>query len=148
MKDPQAFTRVIEVARMAGDDALDRLWLCHHKWQQVAAWRAQCPAVRLVDSTFVGRMHDGAEHRAAALAEAGVDAVNLHHSEWNGGLTALFHRFGVLCFGDFPIASSTSFTKKTSWSTASSMAIEIQIVGSADTTHDPFQRTVRCGARS
>ena len=25
--------------------------------------------------------------------------MNLHHSEWTGGLTALFHRFEVLCFG-------------------------------------------------
>jgi glycerophosphoryl diester phosphodiesterase len=28
-----------------------------------------------------------------------VEAVNLHHSDWTGGLTTLFHRFGVLCFG-------------------------------------------------
>ena len=31
--------------------------------------------------------------------EAGIDVVNLHRSEWSGGLTALFHRFDVLCFG-------------------------------------------------
>ena len=30
---------------------------------------------------------------------AGIDAVNLHHTEWTGGLIALFHRFEVLCFG-------------------------------------------------
>ena len=99
VKDPHAFERVIEVARNAGDEALGRLWLCHHKWTQVAAWRSSVDDVRLVDSTFVGRMREGAEQRAAALASAGVDAVNLHHSEWTGGLTALFHRFGILCFG-------------------------------------------------
>ena len=55
--------------------------------------------MRLVDSTFLGNMPAGPEERAAALAAAGVDAVNLHHSEWTGGLTALFHRFDVLCFG-------------------------------------------------
>jgi glycerophosphoryl diester phosphodiesterase len=99
VKDPAAFDRVIEVSRGAGGGALERLWLCHHRWTQVAQWRDACPEVRLVDSTFVGRMADGPEHRAAALADAGIDAVNLHHSEWNGGLTALFHRFGVLCFG-------------------------------------------------
>ena len=52
-----------------------------------------------MDSTFLGYMPDGPEQRAAALADAGIDAVNLHHTEWTGGLTALFHRFGVLCFG-------------------------------------------------
>ena len=44
-------------------------------------------------------MADGPEQRAAALAAAGIDAVNLHHRDWTGGLTALFHRFEVLCFG-------------------------------------------------
>ena len=99
VKDAAAFDRTIEVARSAGGGALERLWLCHHRWQQVAAWREVCPDVRLVDSTFVGHMPEGAEQRAAALARSGIDAVNLHHSEWTGGLTALFHRFEVLCFG-------------------------------------------------
>lgn len=97
VKDPTAFTRTVEVAGEAG--ALPRLWLCHDRWQQVAEWRQACPEVRLVDSTFVGHMREGPEQRAAALASAGIDAVNLHHSEWSGGLTSLFHRFGVLCFG-------------------------------------------------
>jgi glycerophosphoryl diester phosphodiesterase len=97
VKDPDAFDRVVEVARGAG--SLPRLWLCHHRWTQVAAWREQCAEVRLVDSTFLGHMPDGPERRAAQLADAGVDAVNLHHSEWTGGLAALFHRFEVLCFG-------------------------------------------------
>jgi glycerophosphoryl diester phosphodiesterase len=99
VKDPAAFDRVIEVARAAGPGALERLWLCHHRTSQVAEWRDRCADVRLVDSTFLGYMADGPERRAAELADAGVDAVNLHHSEWTGGLTALFHRFGVLCFG-------------------------------------------------
>ena len=55
--------------------------------------------MRLVDSTFLGHMPEGTEQRAATLARSGIDAVNLHHSEWTGGLTALFHRFEVLCFG-------------------------------------------------
>jgi glycerophosphoryl diester phosphodiesterase len=99
VKDPAAFDRTVAVARQAGGDALERLWLCHHDWSQVARWRAACAEVRLVDSTFLGHMPNGPEERAAALAAAGIDAVNLHHSEWTGGLTALFHRFEVLCFG-------------------------------------------------
>ena len=99
VKDPAAFDRTIAVARASGHEALSRLWLCHHRWEQVAEWRKREADVRLVDSTFLGHMPDGPEQRAAALAEAGIDAVNLHHSEWTGGLTALFHRFDVLCFG-------------------------------------------------
>lgn len=97
VKDAAAFDRVVEVAAEVG--ALERLWLCHHRWTQVAEWRQRCADVRLVDSTFLGHMPQGPERRAAQLADAGVDAVNLHHSEWTGGLTTLFHRFGVLCFG-------------------------------------------------
>ncbi len=44
-------------------------------------------------------MRQGPERRAAQLAEAGIDAVNLHYTDWTGGLTALFHRFGRYTFG-------------------------------------------------
>ena len=42
-------------------------------------------------------MKDGPERRAAQLADAGIDGVNLHHSDWTGGLTTLFHRFNRYC---------------------------------------------------
>ncbi len=99
VKDPAAFAPLASVARAAGDDALRHLWLCHPDWTLVAAWRQACPEVRLVDSTRLEAMTRGPEHRAASLAAAGIDAVNLHHSEWTGGLVTLFHRFEVLCFG-------------------------------------------------
>jgi glycerophosphoryl diester phosphodiesterase len=43
-------------------------------------------------------IREGGERRAANLADAGVDAINLHHLDWTGGHTTLFHRFGVLAF--------------------------------------------------
>jgi glycerophosphoryl diester phosphodiesterase len=55
--------------------------------------------VHLVDSTRLRFMRRGAERRAAQLADAGIEAVNLHESDWTGGLTTLFHRFNVLTFG-------------------------------------------------
>ncbi|MET0728621.1 MAG: glycerophosphodiester phosphodiesterase [Acidimicrobiales bacterium] len=99
VKDPAAFHRILDAATEAGPGALEHLWLCHPDWRLLAEWRLRCPQVRLVDSTVLGHMPDGPERRAAELAEAGIDAVNLHHSEWTGGLVALFHRFEVLCFG-------------------------------------------------
>jgi glycerophosphoryl diester phosphodiesterase len=98
VKDTAAFDRVVAVARAAGDDALGNLWLCHYRWQQLVEWRGRCPDVRLVDSTRIGRIREGAERRAATLAAQGIDAINLHHLDWTGGLTTLFHRFGVLAF--------------------------------------------------
>jgi glycerophosphoryl diester phosphodiesterase len=99
VKDEAALDRVLEVARAAGPEATERLWLCYHRTEELTSWRGRSDDVHLVDSTFLGRMAHGPERRAAELAAAGVDAVNLHHSEWSPGLAALFHRFGVLCFG-------------------------------------------------
>lgn len=99
VRDPTAFDRVVAVARAAGDGVLERLWLCHPRWEQVAEWRGRCAGVRLVDSTRLDRIREGAERRAATLADRGIDAINMHHLDWTGGLTTLFHRFGVLAFG-------------------------------------------------
>ncbi|MDP8992454.1 MAG: glycerophosphodiester phosphodiesterase [Actinomycetota bacterium] len=98
LKDPAAAERVVAVAGGAGD-ALGRLWLCHGDWRRLAGWRGLSPEVHLVDSTRLRRVKEGPERRAAALSAAGIDAVNLHHTEWSGGLTTLFHRFGLFAFG-------------------------------------------------
>jgi glycerophosphoryl diester phosphodiesterase len=97
IKDAGAIGPVVEIARMAG--ALDRLWVCHHDMKLVAAWRALSDDVHLVDSTRLKRIREGPERRAANLADAGIDAINMHASDWTGGLTTLFHRFGRLAFG-------------------------------------------------
>jgi glycerophosphoryl diester phosphodiesterase len=97
IKDPAAVERVVDVARAAG--ATDRLWMCHPDWELLKEWRAQFDDVHLVNSTKLREMRQGPERRAAQLSAAGIDTVNLHHEEWTGGLTTLFHRFDVLCFG-------------------------------------------------
>jgi glycerophosphoryl diester phosphodiesterase len=99
LKDAAAAAEVVAVARDVGAGAEARLWLCHHEWQVAASWRELSPAARLVDSTRVRRMAQGPERHAAAVAAAGIDVVNLHHTDWNGGRVALFHRFGLLAFG-------------------------------------------------
>jgi len=53
----------------------------------------------LVDSSRLARMKHGPERRLAQLADLGVRALNMHHSDWNGGLVALAHRFERLAFG-------------------------------------------------
>lgn len=99
VKDAGAFERVVAVARAAGGSAPERLWLCHPDVERLVGWRAEAPDVHLVSSTHLRSMVDGAERHAAELADAGIEAVNLHHTEWGGGLVSLFHRFDVLCFG-------------------------------------------------
>lgn len=91
---------------------LQHLWLCHYDIEKVLDMRTRHPQVRVVDSTRLSKMKDGIEKRAARLAEHGVDALNLHISDWSGGLVTLVHRFDVLCFGwdaQFPPILETAF---------------------------------------
>jgi glycerophosphoryl diester phosphodiesterase len=95
LKDAEAVAEVVAVAREAGGGAEERLWLCHHDWRTVATWRELTPVAKLVDSTLLRRMKDGPERRASELSAARIDAVNLHHTDWNGGHVTLFHRFEI-----------------------------------------------------
>ena len=97
VKDESAFVGLIAVARDHG--AAERLWVCHYDADVLGAWRAAVPEVRLVHSTRLDRLRWGPERHAADLAEAGIDAVNFHREDWNGGLTTLYHRFGLFAFG-------------------------------------------------
>jgi glycerophosphoryl diester phosphodiesterase len=94
VKDQSAVEPVIETSREF--EAETKLWLCHEDWKVAASWRDSTSA-HLVNSTRLRVMKDGPEWRAAELADAGVDAVNLHHTDWTGGLTTLFHRFSRYC---------------------------------------------------
>jgi glycerophosphoryl diester phosphodiesterase len=99
VKDRPAAARAVEVAAAAGGSAVRRLWLCHHSRGAVTTWRQELhDDVRLVNSTRLRFMKEGPERRAADLAAAGIDAVNLHYSDWTVGLTTLFHRFERLTF--------------------------------------------------
>jgi glycerophosphoryl diester phosphodiesterase len=95
--DPMAFDATIEVARRFG--ASGSLWLCHPDQEQLARWRTEDAEVHLVSSTSVQAMTGGAERHAANLRDRGIDAVNLHRSEWTAGLVTLFHRFGRRAWG-------------------------------------------------
>lgn len=103
IKDPNAAAATVaELDRLSFDlgvDVAGRTWLCTPDWQQAAEWREQWPQVRIVDSTRLNRLEGGPERHAARLADAGIDAINMRQPDWTGGLTTLFHRFDVLCFG-------------------------------------------------
>jgi glycerophosphoryl diester phosphodiesterase len=99
IKDPLALAPTVAVARAAGGSAAENLWICDHSWERLAEQRAQFADVRFVDSTRLKRLKTGPERHAAQLSAAGIDAINMHHTDWNLGLTTLFHRFNLFTFG-------------------------------------------------
>jgi glycerophosphoryl diester phosphodiesterase len=97
LKDAASGQTVIDVVTESAPAMVERLWLCLPQWESLLALRGQ--GAKLVDSTRLSRMKEGPERRAATLRDQGIDAVNLHHSDWNGGMVALFHRFERVSFG-------------------------------------------------
>lgn len=98
LKDPDAARPVVEVLTAHDPDMLDRVWLCDPDVDRLVALRADVGHVRLVNSTRLERIKEGPERRAARLAAEGIDAMNMHRTDWNGGLVSLFHRFERLAF--------------------------------------------------
>ena len=97
VKDPAALDAVLAAADAVG--ARGNLWLCHPDIDLLAGWREQADGAHLVASTKLRAFADGTERAAAELSRLSIDAVNLHHTEWTGGLTTLFHRFELVCLG-------------------------------------------------
>jgi glycerophosphoryl diester phosphodiesterase len=98
VKDRAAAEPIVDLARAAGDGAPGRLWLCHASVRFLADLRERMPDVKLVHSRRRQHIEAPLERHAADLASAGIDTMNLHHSEWTAGLVALFHRFEVNAF--------------------------------------------------
>lgn len=108
IKDENATDGLVSVARESGFD-LSRLFVCHWKSAECFAIRERHPDIKVVDSTRLQRLKDGPEMRAALLANKGIDVLNMHISDWSGGLVTLMHRFNVQAFGwdaQFPSALS------------------------------------------
>jgi glycerophosphoryl diester phosphodiesterase len=98
VKHAEAGPVVIDVVREAAPALVPRLWLCQPYLADSIELRGLDPDVRIVDSTRLARLKEGPERRAATLAAEGIDAVNMHHTDWTGGLTTLFHRFDRVAF--------------------------------------------------
>ena len=98
LKDAAAGQAVIDVAtRVRPDDAGAAVAVLRPSWESLLPLRGH--GAKLVDSTGCRCIKEGPERRAATLRAEGIDAVNLHHTDWNGGMVALFHRFDRVAFG-------------------------------------------------
>lgn len=97
VKDERVAAELVASARDVG--AEERLWLCHPDMAMAASWRDLSPTVKLVHSTRAKRMGDRPERHLAQAAAAGIDVINLHHTDWTSGMVAMVHRFDMLGFG-------------------------------------------------
>ncbi|MEX1218485.1 MAG: glycerophosphodiester phosphodiesterase [Acidimicrobiales bacterium] len=96
IKDPAAAPEAIACARDVGAESL--LWMCHPDRTLVSSWRELSAHVHLVESTRLSRFDGSPELHVAKSYEIGIEAINLHHSEWTGGSIAMVHRFGLFAF--------------------------------------------------
>jgi glycerophosphoryl diester phosphodiesterase len=94
-KDGAVVDAMLAVAVEAG--ALERLWVCSPTLGMLASKRAGT-AARLVHSQRREHISTPLERHAYELSNLGIDAMNMHHSDWTAGLVALFHRFDVRAF--------------------------------------------------
>lgn len=98
VKDPRAYSTIRRTIGEVSSDLLQRSYLCCENFEVLCAVAPQFRDLQLVDSSRLARMKDGPERRIAQLTEMGVVALNMHHSDWNGGLVTLAHRFERLAF--------------------------------------------------
>jgi len=99
LKDPDSAGAVIDVVNAHDSEMLARVWLCEPDLDRAVALREEFRDVRIIQSTRLEKMKEGPERRAEVLARNGIHGINLHKTDWNGGLVALFHRFGLITFG-------------------------------------------------
>jgi glycerophosphoryl diester phosphodiesterase len=98
LKDPEVAPAIVEVIAQHAPEMAQRVYLCHPDVDYLISLKDVVGAMKLIHSTRRDRLTTTPERHAARLAEEAIHGINLHHTDWNGGLVALFHRFGVLAF--------------------------------------------------
>lgn len=97
IKDINSMGAVVDTMKESGNPK--KTWLCHPDLAFLEQWVSRVGEANLVHSTRLKVMLKGPERHAATLRDLGISTVNMPFDDWNGGLVALFHRFGILCFG-------------------------------------------------
>jgi len=96
IKDDSAFEPTIGSVRRRG--IAHHVYICHPDLSTLTEWSTVKQETHLVHSTRLKVLKEGPEQHAAALARMGIYACNMHHTDWNGGLVTLYHRFGIAAF--------------------------------------------------
>lgn len=98
VKDPAAMRPTAAAIRSVGNDMASRTWLCDPVVDHLVDVRDELDDFKLVHSTRLAKLSQSPELHAARLAESRIDAMNMHRTDWNGGLVVMFHRFDRFAF--------------------------------------------------
>ena len=96
--DESAIEKINELISNIGSDFDKKVWLCSPNYSSLCEWHEKYPNLQLVNSIRLSKIVEGPERRCANLASNGIVALNMHYTDWNGGLVALTHRFGLAAF--------------------------------------------------
>ena len=94
--DPEAIPLIADSVTEAS--AQQKIYLCHPDIELLRESKQKFPNFKYVNSIRLSKLSEGPERRCANLAQFGVDVLNMHHTDWNGGLVALAHRFNIAAF--------------------------------------------------
>lgn len=98
VKDDDSFEAVISEIRSVHGAHSHFIYLCHPDIDVLENQRRKSQGISLVSSTRLSKLKKGPEMHAARMRDLGVEVMNMHHTDWNGGLVALFRRFDLQCF--------------------------------------------------
>jgi glycerophosphoryl diester phosphodiesterase len=98
VKDDDSFEAVISEIRSVHGAHSPFIYLCHPDIDVLENQRRKSQGISLVSSTRLSKLKKGPEMHAARMRDLGVEVMNMHHTDWNGGLVALFQRFDLQCF--------------------------------------------------
>ena len=98
VKDDESFEAVISEIRSVHGAHSPYIYLCHPDIDVLENQRRKSQGISLVSSTRLSKLKKGPEMHAAHMRDLGVEVMNMHHTDWNGGLVALFQRFELQCF--------------------------------------------------
>ena len=94
--DPSAMALIDKL--VSDTNSKQDIYICHPDIELLTSWKKAFPSFKYVNSIRLSKIYEGPERRCANLAKNGIDVLNMHHTDWNGGLVALAHRFNVAAF--------------------------------------------------
>jgi glycerophosphoryl diester phosphodiesterase len=96
IKDAAAYDVVGRTLADVSSDLVNRSFICCEDFELLQTIAPRLRNLQLIDSSRLATMKTGPERRLADLSNLGVVGLNMHHTDWNGGLVTLAHRFNCL----------------------------------------------------